>query len=236
VSTPDRPLRMESLFDTGQEGPAARLAGLPAEVRQLRRAILRAFLTTGQAPHHDDLPLGDRGGREDAFRQLSDVDLVQLGADGHVVVAYPFSSQPTGHTVQLDDGPEMNAMCAIDALGIPLMTGHDAVIASADPSDGQPIRIERRGGAWQWTPTDTAVLLAQSSGHGPAADCLCPAITFHTSHRRAEDQLRGRPELTGVVLDQAHAVEVARESFGALLTPNTDEGAATAPSSEGGLR
>jgi alkylmercury lyase len=206
---------MESLFDTGQEGPAARLAGLPAEVRQLHRAILRAFLTTGQAPHHDDLPLDDRGGREDAFRQLSDVDLVQLGAEGArrggLSVLEP-ADRPHRAARQRPRGEcDVRDRC----VGIPLMTGRDAVIVSSDPSDGQPIRIERRGGEWQWTPTDTTVLLAQSSGHGPAADCLCPAITFHSSRRRAEDQLRGRPELTGVVLDQAYAVEVARESFGA---------------------
>jgi alkylmercury lyase len=141
-----------------------------------------------QAPHRDDLPLGDRVGREDAFRRLSGVDLVQLGADRYVV-AYPFSSEPTGHTVQLDDGPVPNAMCAIDALRLPLVTGRDAVIASSDPSDGQPIRVVRRGSGGQWTPDDTVVLLAQSSGHRPAADCLYTAITFHASHRPS----RGTP-------------------------------------------
>lgn len=216
---PGPPMRVESLCDTEQGGVDARLIGLPSEVRQLHREVLRAFLATGQPPHHADLPLICGIDRDAPFEQLSDVDVVQLEADGHVLVAYPFSGRPAGHTVQLDDGggPVLHAMCAIDALGIPLMTGRNGVIGSADPDDGQLVRVERRGDNWRWTPDDTAVLLAQSSGCGSAADCLCPSITFHTSPRRAEDHLRARPELTGVVLNHAQAIEVARRSFGALL-------------------
>lgn len=160
--------------------------------------------------------------RDEAWRQLGDVDAVQLDVDGHVVVAYPFSGRPTGHIVQLGSGPVLHAMCAIDALGIPLMTGRDAVIGSADPSSGHPIRVERRGAHWRWAPEDTVVLLAQSGGCGSAAECMCPAITFHTCRRRAEEHLRARPELIGKVLDQVQAVDVARRSFGALLGPDTE--------------
>lgn len=218
TATPGRPLRIESLRDPDQDGVAARQAGLPAAVRELHRWVLRAFLATGRAPHRDDLPVGGAG-RNAAFRALSDVDLVQLDTDGRVAVAYPFSGRPTRHTVQLDGGPVLHAMCAIDALGIPLMAGRDGVIVSADPGDGNPIRIERRGKRWRWTPEGTTVLLAQSSSRGSAADCLCPSITFHTSSGRAGDHLRGRPELTGVVLDQVQALDKAGRSFGPLLAP-----------------
>lgn len=215
TTTPGRPLRMESLRDPDQNGVVARQAGLPAAARELHRSVLRAFLVTGQAPHRDDVPVGGSG-RDEVFRALSDVDLLHLDADGRIAVAYPFSGRPTGHTVQLDGGPVLHAMCAIDALGIPLMTGRDGAIVSADPGDGHPIRVERRGETWRWMPEGTAVLLAQS-GRGAAADCLCPTITFHTSRDRAEDHMRGRPELTGVVLDQAQALDDAARSFGPLL-------------------
>lgn len=224
---PGQPLRVESLRDTEQGGVGARLTGLPTPVRQLHREVLRAFLSTGQPPHREDLPLSGGVDRDDAFGQLADLDVGQVGADGRVLVAYPFSGRPTGHIVQLDsaDGegrPVLHAMCAIDALGIPLMTGRNGVITSADPGDGHPVRIEHRGQDWQWAPEDTAVLLAQSSGCGSATDCLCPTITFHTSRRRAEDHLRTRPELTGVVLDQDQALEVARRSFASLLDPTPE--------------
>ncbi|MBW0109750.1 hypothetical protein I4I84_13565 [Pseudonocardia sp. KRD-182] len=220
TASPGRPLRIESLRDPDLDSVTARQMGLPAAVRELHRSVLRAFLTTGQAPHRDDLPVDGGAGRDETFRALGDVDLVQLDTDGRVAVAYPFSGRPTGHTVHLDGGPVLHAMCAIDALGIPLMTGRDGVIVSADPGNGHPIRVERRGETWRWMPEDTAVLLAQRSGRYAAADCLlCPTITFHTSRSRAEDHLRRRPELTGVVLDQHQALVDAGRSFGPLLAP-----------------
>ena len=216
------PLRIESLTDTGDGGAAARLAGLPAEVRRVHRAMLRAFLDAGRAPHTDELPLPPGLDRQEAFRRLDAADLVHLDADGRVGVAYPFSRRPSGHLVRLDGGPAVWAMCAIDALGIPLMTGRDAAIVSADPGDGQPIRVERRGDGWRWSPTGAVVLLAQTRACGPAADCLCPAITFHADRGRAAEHLRSRAELTGRVLDRVRAVEIAGWSFGPLLTGGGD--------------
>lgn len=211
-----RPLRVESLCDAGQ-GVAARQAGLSPEVRLLHWEVLRAFLATGRRPHRRDLPFAGGMDGDDAFRQLHDADLVHLDGAGYVSAAYPFSGVMTGHRVQLDSGRLLSAMCAIDALGIPLMTGRNGVIASGDPDGAHPIRLERRGERWFWSPRDTVVLAAESGGRGPAAECLCPAITFHPCRERAEDYLRRHPELTGRVLDQVQAIEVAWWSFGPLL-------------------
>lgn len=217
MSTAEGPLRIESLCEAGQGGVAARQVGLPTTTRLVHHAVLRAFLATGQAPHRDDLGLPEGVDAAKAFRRLDEVDLVHLD-DGRVAVAYPFSGVPTGHVVRLDGtAAPVHAMCAIDALGILLMAGRDGVIESADPDDGRSIRVERRGETWRWSPEDTVVLLAQTRGCGPAADCLCPTITFHGDRRRAEEYLRDRVELTGIVLDQAQAVRIADWSFGLLL-------------------
>jgi alkylmercury lyase-like protein len=72
--------------------------------------------------------------------------------------------------------------------------------------------------------SDTVVLLAQSSDCGPAADRLCPAVTFHATRHRAEEHLRRHPELTGLILSQDHALDVARRSFASLLMPNAANG------------
>jgi hypothetical protein len=53
-------------------------------------------------------------------------------------------------------------MCAIDALGIPLMTGTDGVIDSADPDTGTPIRIQRRGDLWTWQPATAVVVIGRT--------------------------------------------------------------------------
>lgn len=226
MSTTEGPLRIDSLREAGQRGVAARQAELPRTARQVHRAVLSAFLATGQAPHCADLRLPEGISAAEAFDRLDEVDLVHLD-HGRVSVAYPFSGRPTAHLVRLDDGAPMYAMCAIDALGIPLMTGRDGVIESVDPYDGQPVRVARRGASWHWSPQETAVVLAQNRGTGPAADCVCPTVTFHADRRRAEEYLRSHTELAGLVLDQAQAVRIADREFGPLLatTPGHDTAA-----------
>lgn len=216
MSTTEGPLRIDSLREAGQCGVAARQTELPRTARQVHRAVLSAFLATGQAPHCDDLVLPEGISAAEDFGRLDEVDLVHFD-HGRVAVAYPFSGSPTAHLVRLDDGAPVYAMCAIDALGIPLMTGRDGVIESVDPDDGQPVRVARRGASWHWSPEETVVVLAQSRGAGPAADCVCPTVTFHADRCRAEKYLRGHTELAGLVLDQAQAIQIADREFGPLL-------------------
>lgn len=216
------PLRIEALCDSDGGGPVARQRALPPAAREVHRMVLRAFLNSDQPPRRRDLPDSCGIDLDEALALLDEVDLVHLDADGRVVVAYPFAGRITGHTVRVDAGPALQAMCAVDALAIPMLAGRDAVIESADPLDGQPIRVECTGGSWRWAPAETVVLLAQSAECGVAAECLCPAITFHGTRHRAEAHLDGRSGLTGLVLGQDQALEIARFSFGLLLAPAAD--------------
>ena len=117
---------------------AASAEQLPPAIRELHRAVLRGFRDSGQV-HRDDLhPTAAALGVDvdDALHQLSSADLVHTAPDGQIEVAYPFSRRPTGHTVHLTGYLPVAAMCAIDALGIPLMTGTDGVIDSTDATTG----------------------------------------------------------------------------------------------------
>jgi alkylmercury lyase len=143
------PLQLDALCDAVRDGVAARQAGLPSGVRQMHRAVLRAFLETGHAPHAADLPRPVGIDRDEALALLHRLDLVHLDRAGQVVAAYPFSGRPTAHSVRLDDGPPLHAMCALDAVGIPLMARRDAVIVSADPIDWHPILVEQRDTTWR---------------------------------------------------------------------------------------
>jgi alkylmercury lyase len=228
----------DSPREAGRDGTAARQAALPADLQALHRVVLELFLDTGQPPHRDDLrPRADGFGMDvdEALRTLAEADIVHSGLDGRVVAAYPFSGRHTGHTVHLDNGPPLQAMCAIDALGIPLMTGRDGVITSTEAATGHPIRVENQAGQWHWDPVDAVVLLAHSGGCGPAADCLCPSVTFHTNRQHAQAHLARHPGLHGCVLDQAEAIQIARLSFAALLTgsaPPRDRHPIVSPSAD----
>jgi alkylmercury lyase len=152
-----------------------------------------------------------------ALRRLSSADLVHTTPDGQVEVAYPFSGRPTAHTVHLIGRPPVAAMCAIDALGIPLMTGSDGVIDSADPGTGTPIRIERRDDEWIWQPATAVVVIGHSDCGGTLANTVCRSITFHTNPQDAQAHLDNHPELHAVIVGQADAIALADYAFGPLL-------------------
>ncbi len=109
-------------------------------------------------------------------------------------------------------------MCAIDALGIPAMLDQDVVITSKDPVTGEPVTVTvgpDRTTVWQ--PGGTVVYLGSRSCSGPAATVCCDALNFFTSTASARAWTREHPDVTGVVVGQSRAEEIARQTFGALL-------------------
>ena len=210
----------DGLTLAGWRATGGRQALLPGALRGLHQGVLRHFLTHGQAPdrawiHEQAAGLGldaDRG-----IRQLTAADLVHLGGDGVVSVAYPFSGRPRGNQVQLAGGPTVWAMCAIDALGIPPMADRDATITAADPSTGDEVTVQAHAGTWHWAPASTVVLVARTGANGPSMECTCDHINFYSHAEHAQTYLDEHPELTGQILDHDTAIERAGRAFGALL-------------------
>jgi alkylmercury lyase len=126
---------------------ASRQCRLSPPLQGLHRAVLRRFLQTGAAPtaRWVGQTAADLGLPGSAARELEAADAIRI-VNGIVAVAYPFSGVPTRHLAELDGLPAVYAMCAIDALGLPYMTGRDGRITSADPHDGAP----------SWCPSATA--------------------------------------------------------------------------------
>jgi alkylmercury lyase len=175
------------------------------------RRLLAGFLTEGGLP--EPAAVADMATElgldpNQALDALAAADLVHRDpAGGTISVAYPFSGRPTVHQVQLDGGIDVQAMCALDALGIPQMTRRDARIRSTDPVSGQPITVEAHHGAWRWEPATMVVLVATAAGGvcGAVADCCCPHINFHTDLQHAQAYLQAHPGMTGELLGQADA-------------------------------
>lgn len=201
-------------------------AALSPQLRELHRAILTAFVDTGAAPTvawiHDRAHLLGTD-PDQALATLADADLVHT-ADGAVTVAYPFSGTPTPHRVEFDDGPATWAMCGGDALGIPLMTGRNAIIASADPHTGEPIRIRYDDGSWRWEPDSTVMLVAATTGCRTAAEAACRYVHFFSRPEHAQAYLADNPALSGEVYDQSGSIEVGQIIFGSLLGRQADGG------------
>lgn len=198
-----------------------RQQGLPEALAELHQSVLRAFMETGTAPGDEHLPIASHLGDFDmdtALKRLEEADLiVRDQVSGRILGAYPFSSVPTRHRVALDNGTSAFAMCAIDALGIPFMTGRDATVLSQDPGTGEEISVQIREARAVWSPISAVVVVASNGGVGPIASSCCVAINFFRSAKGAEKYLEAHPSLIGRVLGQGDALEAGRRVFGNLL-------------------
>lgn len=118
-----------------------RQSGLGRGLRELHRSILRSFHERGFAPRLADL--GEEKGAEEtarAVRTLEENDLVVRDDDGEIVGAYPFTTAHTPHRLSLEHC-SVNAMCALDALGVAPMFGPLVTIDSTCEVTGEPIHI-----------------------------------------------------------------------------------------------
>jgi Alkylmercury lyase len=173
----------------------ARLARLSDAERGLYQWILRSF-ADGLPPKRDAanktaLRLGLEPAQ--AFAKLAREDLVHRDPrTGEIVVAYPFSGRPTAHRVRISERRNVNAMCAVDALGIPLMLREPSEITSRDPLTEEEIRIQvDPGGQVRWEPEDAAVFAGAQRRDGRPRRSAAPSSTS-SRHLRARSSTCAR--------------------------------------------
>ena len=188
--------------------------------RDLYLWILRHF-ASGAAPSSEAVAVAAAENRLDAdvsLRHMVDVDLIQLSDDGRIDSAYPFSAGPTNHSVVLNDGTAVHAMCAVDALGIPVMLQRSGAIHTGDPVSGAAIRVQvDAAGAALAEPPTVVVVCAVAAGPGPLSSLCCPLVNTFTSPATAEQFLRAHPGLSGSILSLSDAVACGSAVFGGVL-------------------
>ncbi|MGW6908887.1 organomercurial lyase [Streptomyces sp. NPDC054940] len=207
-------------LDAAGRNGRGRLAPVTGGLRAVQQAVLRSFALTGRAPEATDLEQASCDyGREpgEVLAELAAEDFLTLDAHGRIQAAYPFSATRTAHRVRLAEGPEVWAMCAIDALGVPDMLGTDAVITSTDPVTGETVTVTSTAGQMIWQPATAVVYVGRRSCTGPASDVACGALNFFISHRTARSWAEQHPDHTGMTIDQARAEALGRSVFGTLL-------------------
>jgi hypothetical protein len=206
-SAPSAKLDLNALRRASESSPAA---------RAVHRAVLTSFATTGDGPDPASYD-------EVALSELHQRDLVRLGLDGAIVVAYPFSAVPTTHVVEIVDGPTVWSMCAIDALGVGKMLGRDTMIRSPDPLTGEPITVEIRDSHQTWNPRKAVVFVGAIGAVDdrcrttPSVDRCCAVLNFFANEPNARAWHAAHPEVSGGVADQATAYRLGVETFGELL-------------------
>ena len=209
-----------SWLDALGRGGRGRIAPADGGLRGVHQAVLRSFAATGRAPEQGLL---DEAARPFDVRQvlaaLAEGDFIYLDRAGRISAAYPFSATATPHAVQITGGASAYAMCAIDALGMAEMLHTSVLIRSADPANGEPITVAVDRSGAGWNPATTIVFVGRAADQcsGPSAAICCDHMNFFSTHSTAEAWASAHPEITGGILSQARALEVANQMFGQLL-------------------
>ena len=153
----------------------------------------------------------------DALAALAREDLVHTGDDGAITVAYPFSGRARGHEVTIADRV-VQAMCAIDALGIAAMLDQPIEVRSRDPISRSEIRVHADPNAvTAWQPETAVVLAGSGSCEGPSYCGCCDVLNFFESTENAERYLRENPNVSGMPISIADAAAAGRAVFGDIL-------------------
>ncbi len=155
-----------------------------------------------------------------ALQELQHRDLLGLDAAGTAIdYAYPFTSRETGHTVQLG-AHTLNALCAIDALGVGAMYQRDVVITSRCSLCGTDIKVVTtdRGHRLRSVSPESAVVWYDFRYTGCAAASVCQKTVFFCSDAHLQAWRNGvAAEEDGRRLLPAEALEAGRALFAPLL-------------------
>jgi hypothetical protein len=198
----------------------ARAALLSTAEREFCFWILRQFAAAIPPDVNGTRAAAHRVGLEpdQALAALARHDLVHADESGRPVVAYPFSSEARGHRVLIDGRHRVQAMCAIDALGIAPMLELPIEIVSRDPLSGGEVwvRLDPAEGAW-WEPTEAAVLAGSACCAGPSFRGCCDVLNFFETRDNAALYLHEHPEIAGSPISIPDAIEVGRVVFGGVF-------------------
>jgi hypothetical protein len=202
----------------------AKFAGLDSREDSIWQAVLGLYAALGRAPRNPEIAAVAGISPEatvKVLRRLRGRDQVVLDEAGDAVIgAYPFTERKTGHRVRIGER-DLNAMCAIDALGAGAMYGRDTAIESSCHECAQRIHIETKddGTALKaWSPASAVVWAGLASRGGCAATSLCTVIIFFCSDVHLESWRTANPAgPPGYRLSLEEAMQVGKAVFVPML-------------------
>lgn len=210
----------DALLAIEKAGALVGWCGLTPEEDRVRIALLKMYAEHGRAPDVADLAtrVGVTAPQLEAMLtslETRDV-IVRDRGTSRIIGAYPFTEEETEHRVNLG-AHTLNAMCAIDALGIGAMYDRDVRIRSSCRMCGSTIEVatlNRGSELAYWTPETAIVWFGIRYAHGCAANSLCKVLAFFCSdgHLAAWRGQQSDDE-RGLRLSMEEALETGRAIF-----------------------
>ena len=198
----------------------ARLERLTSEDRNLYDWIVDRFAHASPPTGEETRAAGRSFGLDpdQALARLEHEDLIHADESGRPLVAYPFSGLPRGHRVTINGVGTVEAMCAVDALGMAAMLDRPIEISSRDPHSRTDVTVQLNpDGTASWQPQDAVVVIGSAACGGPSFRGCCDVLNLFDSSESAEGYLAERPEVNGSWVSIPTAIEAATAIFGDLL-------------------
>lgn len=189
---------------------------------EIRKYMLREFAVNGRVPSPEkiieELRLSTVDVVHQTIEKLQKYDIITRKRD-KIISAYPFSAVKTRHKVIFNDGHEVYALCATDALGIHFMLGKDITILSGCPECEKEIEIVVKNGKIDSCNPEGIIEFVSNRERGICtAETLCPFINFFCSERDLREWREKNSEYEkGEIYSLSDALEHGRIIFGDFL-------------------
>jgi len=180
----------------------------PGEVSVLK-AVFESILKVDRSPTVEELRSSLKKSDEEVIGVLDELEmkdvLLRKRGTEEIVSVYPLSLRPTEHQIIIEDGKRLFGMCAVDALGMPVMFDKNAKIVSRCLNCKQDIAIEIRDEEIAWMSHPNIVIWSPERQIAPAAETCCPLVNFFCSKEHLEEWVKKNPGLVGKISELVQA-------------------------------
>lgn len=178
-------------FDIGETEMRCECELKPEEIEVLK-SIFEIILKFGRSPTIEELQFSLKKPSEEIIHSLGDLEkkgdfLLRKRGSQEIVSVYPLSLTPTKHHITLENGIKLFGMCAVDALGAPIMFNKNAKIVSYCKECEQEITIEIRNEEITFMSHPNMTICSPKTQVYPAAETTCPFVNFFCSKEHADE-------------------------------------------------
>jgi len=200
---------------------------LKLEEIEVMRSIFRFVLKNGKSPTMEELRLSLKRSDEEITHAFDELEkkgdfLLRKKGTQEIVSLYPISLKPTEHQITLEDGMRLFAMCAVDALGMPIMFNKNVRIVSRCEECKHEIVLEIKNGEITFMSHPNATICSPKSQVYPAAETCCPFVNFFCSKKHADLWIAENPKLKnnitqGLVRQRFPKIKECWKRYGEIL-------------------
>lgn len=173
----------------------------PTELEVLKY-IFKTILKFGRTPAIEEITVSIKKSDRDIIRTLDELErkdfLLRKKGTQEIISIYPFSLAPTEHQIFLEDGKKLFAMCAVDALGMPLMFNNDIKIVSQCEECKQEITIKIKNGEIVSMSHPNIMIWSPKRQEARPAETCCPRVNFFCSKEHVEEWEAKNTELARI--------------------------------------